>query len=66
MWTPLITLYAVTLLALIAVAGAVAVSTTDRHRADRAAAVLKILLATTLGSTGAVMALVRLHHAGLL
>lgn len=63
MWTPLITLYA---LALIALAAGVAVFAADRQRADCATAVLKILLAATLGSTGAVTLLIRLHQAGLL
>lgn len=66
MWTPLITLYALVLLALIGAAGCTALIITDDRRAARAIFLLKVLLAATLGSTGLFALLIRLHNAGLL
>ncbi|WP_186343507.1 hypothetical protein [Streptomyces sp. CFMR 7] len=66
MWTPLITLYALMLLALTGAAGWVALSVTDHHRASRATAILKALLAAALGSGGLFGLLIRLHETGLI
>jgi hypothetical protein len=66
MWTPLITLVALVLLALITAAGAVTLTTSDRQRARHALIMLKVLLAGTLGTSGIFAVIVRLHHAGLL
>lgn len=66
MWTPLITLVTLVLLALITTAGAVTLTTTDQQRARHALTMLKLLLASTLGTSGIFAVIVRLHHAGLL
>ncbi len=66
MWTPLIALVALVLLALITAAGAAALLTTDHRRAQRALTLLKILLGAVLGTSGVIAAAVRLHEAGLL
>jgi hypothetical protein len=64
MWTPLITLVALVLLALVTAAGAVTLTASDRERASHALTMLKVLLAASLGSGGVVAVIVRLHTAG--
>ncbi|MGW5748130.1 hypothetical protein [Amycolatopsis sp. NPDC003861] len=66
MWTPLVTLIALVLLAAAGVAAAVALMTTDHERAVRALTLLKILLGALLSSGGVLAAVTRLHQAGLL
>jgi hypothetical protein len=66
MWTPLITLIALVLLTMAATAAAVALTTTDHERAERAVTLLKIVLGAILGGSGVIAAAIRLHQAGLL
>lgn len=66
MWTPLITIIALVLLALIAAAGVVTLTAVDQDRGQRALAVLKVLLGATLGASGVFTVIVRLHEVGLL
>jgi hypothetical protein len=66
MWTPLITVVALVLLALITTACAVTLTATDRDRGQRALTVLKVLLGGTLGTSGVFAVIIRLHEAGLL
>ncbi len=66
MWTPLITLIALVLLTAAGAASAVALTTIDYQRAQRALTLLKILLGALLGSSGVLAAAVHVHHAGLL
>jgi hypothetical protein len=66
MWTPLITLVALTLLALIVAAGVVTLGPVDQHRGQRALTVLKVLIGATLGSSGVFAAIIRLYQVGLL
>lgn len=66
MWTPLITLIALVLLTATGAATAVALTTADHQRAQRALTMLKILLGAIFGSSGALAAVIYLHQAGLL
>lgn len=66
MWTPLITLIALVLLTTAAAAAAVALTTTKRERAQHAVTLFKIVLGAILGSSGVIVAAIRLHQAGLL
>jgi hypothetical protein len=66
MWTWLILAYALILLALILGAGAVALFVTDHRRSTRAHTVLKTVLAATVGGTGLLTLVLRLHSVGLL
>lgn len=66
MWTPLITLVALVLLALITAAGTVTLLVRDHQHGQRALTLLKLLLGATLGSTGFFAAIIHLHQAGLL
>ena len=66
MWTPLITLIALVLLTSTGAATAVALTTTDHQRAQRALTMLKILLGAIFGTSGVLAAVIRLHQAGLL
>lgn len=66
MWTLLITLVALIMLALIAAAGVVTLATTDQERGRRALILLKMLLGATLGTGGISAVIIQLHHAGLL
>jgi preprotein translocase subunit SecY len=61
MWTPLITVVALVLLALITAAGAVTSTAADRDRGQRALTVLKMLLGGTLGTSGVFAMIARLH-----
>ena len=66
MWTPLITLTTLVLLAVIGTAVEVTLTATDQDRGRRALAVLKVLLAATLSASGVFIVSIRLHEAGLL
>ncbi len=66
MWTPLITLTALTLLALFLAASAVALGEVDEHRGQRALTVLKMLTGATLGTSGVLAVILRLYQTGLL
>ncbi|MBP2329345.1 hypothetical protein JOF56_009730 [Kibdelosporangium banguiense] len=66
MWTPLITFAAVVLLTLITAATGVTLTVTEHRRGQRAVTVLKLLLIATLGASGVIPFLVRLHQADLI
>jgi hypothetical protein len=66
MWTPLITLSALVLLAVVGAAAVVVLTATDHQRALRTLTLLRILLGASLGSSGVLAVVVHLHQAGLL